>query len=316
MKHAKARNVTERCFGLLKGRWKILASPSFFHITTQVRITLACCLLHNLIRKYMRFDPLELAQDELDKIENEEQLENEDYLAHIDPTDEWLDFRHEKTKSKRAWETLNGKNPFSYVCDRGNHRRGVQKETLCRLGLQVEITERVGKVPSNYHGSLCSLRMRVSSPECVDKALYYPGFHGDHHDNSLLTKETESKPIIWDIGDEEEEYPFVSKYPSFQEEPIVLVKEKSCPVYDTDNEEEESMPVYDTDIEDVIEEEEGFVGKKGFSGEEDNIEDIVVVANDICSSMIQTTLSVDVEEDVNTKSHELMSFGKKYYYQG
>ncbi|GKA27834.1 hypothetical protein Tco_0714002 [Tanacetum coccineum] len=70
------------------------------------------------------------------------------------------------------------------------------------------------------------------------------------------------------------------------------------------------MPVYDTDIEDVIEEEEGFVGKGGFGGEEDNIEDVVVVANDLCSSMIQTILSVDFEEDINTKSHELMSFGK------
>ncbi|GJU45533.1 hypothetical protein Tco_1202799 [Tanacetum coccineum] len=88
-----------------------------------------------------------------------------------------------------------------------------------------------------------------------------PGFHDDHYDNPLLTKETESKPIIWDIRDEEEEYPFVNKYPSFQEEPIVLVEEESCPIYDTDNEEEESMPVYDTDIEDIIEEEEGFVGK-------------------------------------------------------
>ncbi|GJV45306.1 hypothetical protein Tco_1429842 [Tanacetum coccineum] len=66
----------------------------------------------------------------------------------------------------------------------------------------------------------------------------------------LLAEET--------LGDEEEEYPFVNKCPSFQEEPIVLVEEESCPVYDTDNEEEESMPVYDTD---VIEEEEGFVGK-------------------------------------------------------
>ncbi|GJY65511.1 hypothetical protein Tco_0467749 [Tanacetum coccineum] len=50
--------------------------------------------------------------------------------------------------------------------------------------------------------------------------------------------------------------------------------------------EEESMPVYDTDIEDVIEEEEGFVGKGGFGEEEENMEDIVVVANDLCSSMI------------------------------
>ncbi|GJW45517.1 reverse transcriptase domain-containing protein [Tanacetum coccineum] len=52
--------------------------------------------------------------------------------------------------------------------------------------------------------------------------------------------------------------------------------------------EEESMPVYDTDIEYVIEEEKGFVWKRGLDGEEDNIEDVVVVANDLCSSMIQT----------------------------
>nr|GEW23570.1 hypothetical protein [Tanacetum cinerariifolium] len=109
-----------------------------------------------------------------------------------------------------------------------------------------------------------------------------PGFHDDHYDNPLLTKETESEPIIWDIGDEEEEYPFVNKYSCFQEEPIMLVEEES-----------------------------GFVGKGGFDGEEDNIEDVVVVANDLCSLMIQTILSVDFEEDINTKSHELMSFGKK-----
>ncbi|GJX63683.1 hypothetical protein Tco_0296583 [Tanacetum coccineum] len=50
--------------------------------------------------------------------------------------------------------------------------------------------------------------------------------------------------------------------------------------YEEEIVEAESMPVYDTDIEDVIEEEEGFVGKGGFYGEEDNIEDIVVVASD------------------------------------
>ncbi|GKA65999.1 hypothetical protein Tco_0765807 [Tanacetum coccineum] len=137
-----------------------------------------------------------------------------------------------------------------------------------------------------------------------------PGFHDDHYDNPLLTKETKSEPIIWDIGDEEEEHPFVNKYLSFQEEPIMLVEEEFFPVYDTDNEKEESMPVYDTDIEDVIEEEEGFVGKEGFGGEQDKIEDVVVVANDLCSSMIQTILSVDFEEDIITKSHELMSFEK------
>nr|GEU96119.1 retrovirus-related Pol polyprotein from transposon TNT 1-94 [Tanacetum cinerariifolium] len=35
-----------------------------------------------------------------------------------------------------------------------------------------------------------------------------PGFHDDHYDNPLLTKETESEPIIWDIRDEKQEYSF------------------------------------------------------------------------------------------------------------
>ncbi|GJS51269.1 hypothetical protein Tco_0624631 [Tanacetum coccineum] len=51
--------------------------------------------------------------------------------------------------------------------------------------------------------------------------------------------------------------------PTFKKEAIMFVEDESCPIYDTDNEEEESMPVYDTDIEDVIEEEEGFLEKGG-----------------------------------------------------
>ncbi|KAK9698687.1 hypothetical protein RND81_08G123700 [Saponaria officinalis] len=49
LKHAQARNVIKRCFGLLKGRWGILRSPSWFSLQTHGRIVLACALLHNLI---------------------------------------------------------------------------------------------------------------------------------------------------------------------------------------------------------------------------------------------------------------------------
>ncbi|GJV13841.1 hypothetical protein Tco_1355382 [Tanacetum coccineum] len=69
--------------------------------------------------------------------------------------------------------------------------------------------------------------------------------------------------------------------------------------------EEESMPVHDTVIEDVIEEEEGFIRKGGFGGEEDNIKDVIVVANDLCSSMIHTTLSVDFSKIIDLNPHEL-----------
>ncbi|GKD98736.1 UDP-glucose:glycoprotein glucosyltransferase, partial [Tanacetum coccineum] len=80
--------------------------------------------------------------------------------------------------------------------------------------------------------------------------------------NPLLTKEAESEPIIWDIGDEEEKYPFVNEYLSFKEELIMFLEDESCPIYDTDNEEEELMSVYDTDTEDVdVEEEDGDKGE-------------------------------------------------------
>ncbi|GKB76917.1 hypothetical protein Tco_0943812 [Tanacetum coccineum] len=119
---------------------------------------------------------------------------------------------------------------------------------------------------------------------------------------------------------EESKYPFVEGDGSSSDEwgdyGVAGDDYEGPPVFYDDQYGEESMPVYDTDIEDVIEEEEGYVGKGGFGEEEDNIEDVVVVANDLCFSMIKTTLNFDFEEDLNTKSHELMSFGKKYYYQG
>ncbi|KAL0458827.1 UNVERIFIED_CONTAM: hypothetical protein Slati_0509900 [Sesamum latifolium] len=59
MKHASARNVIERTFGLLKARWAILQSPAFYSIKVQNRIIMACCLLHNYIRQEMTDDPIE-----------------------------------------------------------------------------------------------------------------------------------------------------------------------------------------------------------------------------------------------------------------
>ncbi|GJR51971.1 hypothetical protein Tco_1402492 [Tanacetum coccineum] len=81
---------------------------------------------------------------------------------------------------------------------------------------------------------------------------------------------------------------------------------EEAPVFNDDQFEEESMSVYDIDIEDAIEEEEGFVGKGGFGEEEENIEDVVVVANDLCSSMIQTTLSVNFSKTIDSNPHELI----------
>ncbi|GJW05525.1 hypothetical protein Tco_1564381 [Tanacetum coccineum] len=99
----------------------------------------------------------------------------------------------------------------------------------------------------------------------------------------------------------EKEEGFVDNYPNFQkDETNVSFSGVVLGV------EEESMPVYDTDINDVIVDEEGFVGKRGSSEEENNMEDVVVVANDLCSSMIQTTLSVDFSKTVDSNIHDLI----------
>nr|GEZ53869.1 hypothetical protein [Tanacetum cinerariifolium] len=106
-------------------------------------------------------------------------------------------------------------------------------------------------------------------------------------------EEAKTESNVWDDGSEDVN-PFGGGNPGFHDDHCDNPFGKgtvSC--YDTNNEKEESMPVYDTDIEDVIEEEEGFVGKGGFGGKKDTIEDVVVVVNDLYSLMIQTILSVD-----------------------
>ncbi|XP_031090557.1 protein ALP1-like [Ipomoea triloba] len=97
MKHSRARNVIERCFGLLKGKWKILASPSFFPIKTQVNIIIACCLLHNLIRRNTIIEERE--EDVIEDLEasNNETDDEEDeveYVTSIQPNDECANFRN------------------------------------------------------------------------------------------------------------------------------------------------------------------------------------------------------------------------------
>ncbi|XVF64247.1 hypothetical protein PTKIN_Ptkin09bG0153100 [Pterospermum kingtungense] len=64
LKVPPARNVTERYFGLLKIRWCILRSLSFYLIKIHNRIIVACCLLHNFIRREMSYDPIEAFGDQ------------------------------------------------------------------------------------------------------------------------------------------------------------------------------------------------------------------------------------------------------------
>ncbi|XP_047961537.1 putative nuclease HARBI1 [Salvia hispanica] len=59
LKHTKAMNIIERSFTVLKMRWGILQSASFYPIEVQTGLIIACFLLHNFIRSQMEVDPIE-----------------------------------------------------------------------------------------------------------------------------------------------------------------------------------------------------------------------------------------------------------------
>ena len=101
MKHSSARNVIERCFGLLKGRWGILKDNSYYPIETKNKIIMACCLLHNFIRQEMEVDPFD---DEGDNDEGTGDLGHEDVdnISSIGTSNEWTTFRDTLAESMFA----------------------------------------------------------------------------------------------------------------------------------------------------------------------------------------------------------------------
>ena len=91
MKHSAARNVIERCFGQLKLRWAILRSPSFYPVRTHNRVIIACCLLHNLIKRENVVDPLD---EELESFEAVPSPADTNPIMSIEPTDAWSTWRN------------------------------------------------------------------------------------------------------------------------------------------------------------------------------------------------------------------------------
>nr|KAJ0202150.1 hypothetical protein LSAT_V11C600330720 [Lactuca sativa] len=59
MRDSSARNIIERCFGLIKSRWAILRDNAYHPIESMPRIIISCCLMHNFICTTMTEDPLD-----------------------------------------------------------------------------------------------------------------------------------------------------------------------------------------------------------------------------------------------------------------
>jgi len=67
LRHASARNIIERIFGILKRRFRILQLPPEYDMNTQAQIPAALAALHNFIRQY---DP-----DEVHMYEDDQSLD-------------------------------------------------------------------------------------------------------------------------------------------------------------------------------------------------------------------------------------------------
>ncbi|CAM0958695.1 unnamed protein product [Alopecurus aequalis] len=95
LRHARARNVVERTFGLWKKRFAILRTASFFNIEDQIKIINACAVLHNYARErqYMMDDVL---LEEVDIELAAQPIEAEDgggYIRSVRVTNAWKNFR-------------------------------------------------------------------------------------------------------------------------------------------------------------------------------------------------------------------------------
>ncbi|KIK13513.1 hypothetical protein PISMIDRAFT_17931 [Pisolithus microcarpus 441] len=78
LRHASARNVIERIFGILKRHFRILLPAPEYDIDIQARIPTALCALHNYIYSFDKGeeDTLDIPLDTDDEEEGQQQSEN------------------------------------------------------------------------------------------------------------------------------------------------------------------------------------------------------------------------------------------------
>ncbi|XP_026417590.1 protein ALP1-like [Papaver somniferum] len=102
MKHCRVRNVIERVFGLLKMRWAIFRGPSWYPVNIHCRFIMACCLIHNLIRREMPMDEF-LPEDEYeDGPINLVSPQESRIIEHVDSSNYWDVQR--KELADQMWE--------------------------------------------------------------------------------------------------------------------------------------------------------------------------------------------------------------------
>ncbi|XP_057770730.1 uncharacterized protein LOC130990518 [Salvia miltiorrhiza] len=89
MRHTKARNCIERAFGIMKMRWGILQSNTFYPVKIQNRLIMACFLLNNFIRSEIVNYPIEEMFDNLAVNDAEADELHEQCIDTVEVSNEW-----------------------------------------------------------------------------------------------------------------------------------------------------------------------------------------------------------------------------------
>ncbi|XP_057783184.1 uncharacterized protein LOC131001030 isoform X2 [Salvia miltiorrhiza] len=103
LRHSKARNVIERAFGVLKMRWGILRSNSFYPVKTQNRLIMACFILNNYIRTEMPNDPIEQEFDIVNMEADDDGEGDREFIDAVESSPQWNALRD--ALAGEMWQT-------------------------------------------------------------------------------------------------------------------------------------------------------------------------------------------------------------------
>ncbi|KAG8382503.1 hypothetical protein BUALT_Bualt05G0084000 [Buddleja alternifolia] len=185
--HSKARNCIERSFGLLKMRFAVLRSNTFYPIKVQNRIIMGCCLVHNFIRMEMAVDPLEALVDEIDDPSDDPDIA---YIEQVAPSQQWNNWRdglarsmyQQWTGGAMASSSSRGQSAPSREGPVKGHRSWTKREEAILASALKELVAR---------GWKCDNGFRTGYQGHLEQAMHqaFPGtdIRAEPHINSRLT---------------------------------------------------------------------------------------------------------------------------------
>ena len=88
LQHSSLRTTIEREFGVLKKRFRVLDAEPFWSFETQVKVVLACCMVHNHIMGVESND--QIMEDVMNQVESSDpQQETQSHRESIEDTRLW-----------------------------------------------------------------------------------------------------------------------------------------------------------------------------------------------------------------------------------